>query len=120
MNTTQNEKEKIISETTECFDFDMSIIQDFSEEITSEILSVWNATHKYEAVYSVIQREIQLSSLDNVAKLLGMSPDELRSKYSYDILGQICGAYDMMSAVENEVYIIKELKEIMGAMNEFI
>ena len=109
------ETEKILSETAECFDFEMSVLQDFSEEVTNEILSVWNSTHSYDAVYSIIQREIQISSLDEVAKLLDISPDELRNKFSYDVLSQMCGAFDMMNEIENKQYILKELQAIVEA-----
>ena len=68
-----------------------------------------------EEVYPIIQREIQISSLNDVCNLLGVTSDELRVKYSYDTLRQICGAYDMTIDVEPKSLIIKELNSIMRA-----
>jgi hypothetical protein len=110
-----HETEKLLSDVTECFDFEPEVLRTFPDNTLSEMISVWESTHDLEEVYPIIQREIQISSLNDVCNLLGVTSDELREKYSYDTLSQICGAYDMTIDVEPKSYIIKELNSIMRA-----
>ena len=110
-----HETEKLLSDVAECFDFAPEVLLTFPDNTLSEMISVWESTHDLEEVYPLIQREIQISSLNDVCKLLGVTADELRGKYSYDTLSQICGAYDMMIEVEPKSYIIKEIKAIAEA-----
>ena len=110
-----HETEKLLSDVAECFDFEPEVLRSFPDNTLSELLTVWESTHDLEELYPIIQREIQISSLNDLCKLLEVTPDELREKYSYDTLSQMCGAYDMTVDIEPKSYIIKELNSIMRA-----
>ena len=110
-----HETEKVLSEVAECFNFDLSMLHSFPDNTLSEMISVWESTHDLAEVYPIIQKELQISSLTDVSRLLDISPKELRTHYSYDTLSQICGAYDMTIDVEPKSLIIKELNSIMRA-----
>lgn len=110
-----HETEKLLSDVAECFDFEPDLLRSFPDNTLSELLTVWEAAHDLAEVYPIIQKELQISSLDDVSKLLEKSPDELRSEYGNDTLSQMCGAYDMMIEVEPKSYIIKEIKAIAEA-----
>lgn len=110
-----HETEKLLSDVAECFDFEPDLLRSFPDNTLSELLTVWESTHDLAEVYPIIQKELQISSLDDVSKLLEKSPDELRSEYGYDTLSQMCGVYDMMIEVEPKSYIIKEIKAIAEA-----
>ena len=110
-----HETEKLLSDVAECFDFEPEVLRSFPDNTLSELLTVWESTHDLAEVYPIIRKELQISSLDDVSKLLEKSRDELRSEYGNDILSQMCGAYDMMIEVEPKSYIIKEIKAIAEA-----
>ena len=110
-----HETEKVLSEVAECFNFDLSMLHSFPDITLSEIISVWESTHDLAEVYPIVQKELQISSLTDVSRLLDISPEELRTHYSYDTLSQMCGAYDMMIDVEPRSYMINEIKAIAEA-----
>ena len=87
-------------------------IASFPESTISELLSVWESSNDLAEVYPFLQRELQISSLAEVSGMLDVSTDELKEKYSYNTLSQLCGAYDMMSD-EPRTFIIKELNAIL-------
>lgn len=110
-----HETEKVLSEVAECFNFDLSMLHSFPDNTLSEMISVWESTHDLAEVYPIIQKELQISSLTDVSRLLDISPEELRTRYSYYTLSQMCGAYDMMIDVEPRSYMINEIKAIAEA-----
>ena len=110
-----HETEKVLSDVAECFNLDLSLLRTFQDETLSEIVSVWESTHDLAEVYPIIQKELQISSLTDVSRLLDIALEELRTRYSYDTLSQICGAYDMMIDVEPRSYMLKEINSIMEA-----
>ncbi len=107
-----HETEKLLSDASECFNFELELLHSFPESTISELLSVWESSNDLAEVYPIIQRELQISSLAEVSGMLGVSTDEIKEKYSYDTLSQLCGAYDMMSD-EPRTFIIKELNAIL-------
>lgn len=107
-----HETEKLLSDAAECFNFELELLHSFPESTISELLSVWESSNDLAEVYPIIQRELQISSLAEVSDMLDVSTDELKEKYSYDTLSQLCGAYDMMSD-EPRTFIIKELNAIL-------
>ena len=107
-----HETEKLLSDVAECFDFEPQVLRTFPDNTLSEMISVWESTHDLAEVYPLIQKELQISSLTNVSRLLDIAPEELRTRYSYDTLSQMCGAYDMMIDVEPKSYMINEIKSI--------
>ncbi len=110
-----HETEKVLSEVAECFNFDLSLLHSFPDNTLSEMLTVWESAHDLAEVYPIIQKELQISSLTDVSRLLDIAPEELRTRYSYETLSQMCGAYDMTVDIEPKSYIIKELNSIMRA-----
>lgn len=108
-----HETEKLLSDAAECFNFDLELLYSFPENTVSELLSVWESSNDLAENYPIIQRELQISSLAEVSSILGISTGELKLKYSYDALSQLCGAYDMMNGIESNSYILKELNAIL-------
>ena len=83
-----HETERVLSEVAECFNFDLSMLHSFPDITLSEIISVWESTHDLAEVYPIVQKELQISSLTDVSRLLDISPEELRTHYSYDTLSR--------------------------------
>ena len=109
-----HETEKLLSDVAECFNLDLESLHSFPESTISEIISVWESSNDLAEVYPIIQRELQISSLAEVSGMLGVSTDELKEKYSYDTLSQLCGAYDMMNDTDVMLsHIVKELNAIL-------
>lgn len=65
-------------------------------------------------MYHIIQKCIQLSSLNDAAKLLDTNAEQLEEKYSYETLAQLCGAYDMMHGIESDSAVIKEMNAVLA------
>lgn len=104
----------ILSNLAERFSLNPDTLMSLPESVKSDVLAQYENDNNYTAMYEVIQRAIQISSLSKVAKLLNITDSELEERYEYNTLAQLCGAYDMMNGIENNSIILKEFNSIIS------
>ncbi len=104
----------IFSDLAERFCLNPDTLISLPESVKSDVLAQYENGSDYTAMYEVIQRAIQISSLSEVAELLDMTVSELEEKYEYNMLAQLCGAFDMMNGIEPDSAILKELNAVIS------
>ena len=77
-----------------------------------KIFVEYSYTGKFKVVYDIMEEEMAVSDLNNVAELMEIPLPELE-KLPRDIQEQLCGCWLMLQGMEEDEYIINELKEIM-------
>ena len=77
-----------------------------------KIFVEYSYTGKFKVVYDIMEEELAVSDLNNVAELMKIPLPELE-KLPRDIQEQLCGCWLMLQGMEEDEYIINELKEIM-------
>ncbi|MGN0593889.1 MAG: hypothetical protein ACI4I6_01910 [Hominimerdicola sp.] len=77
-----------------------------------KIFVEYSYTGKFKVVYDIMEEEMAVSDLNNVAELMKIPLPEL-AKLPRDIQEQLCGCWLMLQGMEEDEYIINELKEIM-------
>lgn len=104
----------VLSDLAECFSLNPDTLKNLPQSARSEILIQYENYNSYTEMYHIIQKYIQLSSLNEAAKLLGTIDSQLEEKYDYETLAQICGAYDMMHGIESDSTVIREMTAVLA------
>lgn len=106
--------DSILSRLAERFSLNPDTLKNLPQSARSEILIQYENYNSYNEMYHIIQKCIQLSSLNDAAKLLDTNAEQLEEKYSYETLAQLCGAYDMMHGIESDSAVIKEMNAVLA------
>lgn len=104
----------VLSDLAERFSLNPDTLKNLPQSARSEILIQYENYNSYTEMYHIIQKYIQLSSLNEAAKLLGTIDSQLEEKYDYETLAQICGAYDMMHGIESDSTVIREMTAVLA------
>lgn len=105
--------DSILSGLAERFSLNPDTLKNLPQSARSEILIQYENYNSYTEMYHIIQKCIQLSSLNDAAKLLDTNAEQLEEKYSYETLAQLCGAYDMLHGMESDSAVIKEMNAVL-------
>ena len=103
----------ILMDLAERFSLNSDTLRNLPESAKADILIQYETDNSYTEMYKTVQRAIQISSLNEVARLLDIATQQLEDKYDYETLAQLCGAYDMLHGIESDSAIIKEMTEIL-------
>lgn len=103
----------ILMDLAERFSLNSDTLRNLPESAKADILIQYEIDNSYTEMYKTVQRAIQISSLNDVARLLDITAQQLENKYDYETLAQFCGAYDMLHGIESDSAIIKEMTEIL-------
>lgn len=104
----------ILSDLAERFSLNPDTLKNLPQGAKSEILIQYENYNSYTEMYHIIQKCIQISSLNEAAKLLDTTASQLEKNYSYETLAQLCGAYDMMHGIESDSTVIKEMTAVLA------
>lgn len=104
----------ILSDLAERFSLNPDTLKNLPQSARSEILIQYENNSGYTEMYHTIQKCIQISSLNDAAKLLDTTASQLEEKYDYETLAQICGTYDMMHGIESDSTVIREMTAVLA------
>lgn len=104
----------ILSDLAERFSLNPDTLKNLPHSARSEILIQYENYNNYTEMYHVIQKCIQISSLNEAAKLLNTTASQLEEKYDYETLAQLCGSYDMLHGIESNSTVIKEMTAVLA------
>lgn len=104
----------VLSDLAERFSLNPDTLKNLPQSARSEILIQYENNNGYTEMYHIIQKCIQISSLNEAAKLLDTTASQLEEKYDYETLAQICGAYNILHGIESDSTVIREMTAVLA------